>query len=434
MIETKLHDDVLEIVLANAPVNALGAGVRLALSQAIENAQTDVDVRAIVIRGAGKLFSGGADITEFDQPPTGCTLPAVIDAIEASSKPVVAAIHGMALGGGLEIALGCHYRLATRTAKLGLPEVSLGILPGAGGTQRLPRLVGLEAALDMIVSGSPVSASKALEIGLVDQLIDEQGLAANAIAYARTIDAPRRTRDRRVSSDAGAFERFAAANARKIKDLDAPKACIAAIKASVDLPFDEGQALERELFAELVAGAQSTALRHAFFAERAAGKVLGLAKETPRRPITKIGVIGAGTMGGGISMNFLSAGIGVTIVDMTGEALDRGVGLMRANYEASARKGRLSSKQVEEAMDLLTPTLDFDALEDCDLIIEAVYENMEVKKEIFARLNDIAKPGAILASNTSYLSIDEIASVTNRPADVLGLHFFSPASDRNQAS
>ncbi|MHA4837806.1 3-hydroxyacyl-CoA dehydrogenase NAD-binding domain-containing protein [Sphingopyxis sp. MSC1_008] len=426
VIETKLHEDVLEIIIANAPVNALGAAVRSALAQAIDAAQEDDQVKVILLRGAGKLFSAGADITEFDQPPTGCALPAIIDTIEASSKPIVAAIHGTALGGGLELALGCHYRLATPSAKMGLPEVSLGILPGAGGTQRLPRLVGLDAALAMIVSGSPVDASSALAMGLVDRLVDEEDFPAAAIAYARILDAPRRTRDKQVAHDAGAFERFAAANARRIETLDAPKACIAAVKASVELPFDEGLALERKLFAELVTGAQAKALRHTFFAERAAGKIADLPADTPRRPIAKVGVIGAGTMGSGISMNFLSAGIGVTIVEMTSDALDRGVGLMRTNYEASARKGRLTNEQVEQAMNLLTPTLDFDGLGDCDLIIEAVYENMEVKKEIFARLDAIAKPGAILASNTSYLSIDEIASATNRPADVLGLHFFSP--------
>ncbi|NIJ37681.1 3-hydroxyacyl-CoA dehydrogenase [Sphingopyxis panaciterrae] len=428
MIETKLHQDVLEIIISNAPVNALGAGVRSALSQAIETAQADDQVKVILLRGAGKLFSAGADITEFDQPPTGCTLPAVIDAIEASPKPVVAAIHGTALGGGLELALGCHYRLATPTAKLGLPEVSLGILPGAGGTQRLPRLVGLDAALNMIVSGSPVDATSALAMGLVDRLVDEEDFPTAAIAYARILDAPGRTRDKQVADDAGVLERFAAANARRIRSLDAPKACMTAVKASVELPIDEGLALERKLFAELVGGAQAKALRHAFFAERAAGKIADLPADTPRRPIAKVGVIGAGTMGGGISMNFLLAGMDVTIVEMTQDALDRGVALMRANYEASAKKGRLTREQVEHAMSLLTPTLAFDALADCDLVIEAVYENMEVKKEIFARLDAIAKPGAILASNTSYLSIDEIASATKRPADVLGLHFFSPAN------
>ncbi|MCW1988214.1 UNVERIFIED_ORG: 3-hydroxyacyl-CoA dehydrogenase [Sphingomonas sp. R1F5B] len=429
MIETKLHDDVLEIVMANPPVNALGTQVRQGLAKALADAQGDPAIKAIVIRGAGKMFSGGADITEFGKPPVDPWLPQVVDAIEASAKPVVAAIHGMALGGGLEVALGAHYRIANPKARLGLPEVSLGILPGAGGTQRLPRLVGVETALGMIVSGTPIAASKAAQAGLVDKLAEsDESLAAEAIAYARTLTAPRRTGDRSVSADPAVFEQFAAQNARKIKGLDAPQACIAAVKAATELPLDQGQEKERALFQQLVAGEQSKALRHVFFAERAAAKIDGLPKDIQLRPITKVGVIGAGTMGGGISMNFLSANIPVTMVEMAQDALDRGIGVMRKNYEATAAKGRLTAEQVEKAMGLITPTLDFSALADCDLIIEAVYENMDVKKEIFARLDGIAKPGAMLASNTSYLSIDEIAAATTRPQDVLGLHFFSPAN------
>lgn len=429
MIETHLHDDILEIVLNNPPVNALSAAVRIGLSQAVAGAQTDSAVKAIVIRGSGRLFSAGADITEFGKPLTEPNLPAVIDAIEASGKPVVAAIHGSALGGGLEIALGCHYRIATPSAKLGLPEVLLGILPGAGGTQRLPRLIGVEAALGMIVSGSPISARKAQDIGLVDRLAsDDAALAAEAIAFARSLDAPRRTGDRTVSADPAAFETFAADNARKINGLDAPKACIEAVRASTMLPLDQGQEKERALFAGLVVGEQSMALRHVFFAERAAAKIEGLPKDVALRPVGKVGVIGAGTMGGGIAMNFLNAGIPITIVETQRDALDRGVAVVRGNYEATAAKGRLTSGQVEKAMALLTPTLDFDALADCDLVIEAVYENMDLKKEIFARLDGVVKAGAILASNTSFLSIDDIAAATARPQDVLGLHFFSPAN------
>jgi 3-hydroxyacyl-CoA dehydrogenase len=429
MIETKLHDDVLEIVMRNPPVNALGADVRKGLHDAIAGAQADDRVKAIVIRGAGKLFSGGADITEFGKPPVGPMLPEVVDAIEASMKPVVAAIHGMALGGGLEVALGSHYRIAAPNAKLGLPEVLLGILPGAGGTQRLPRLIGVEAALGMIVSGSPMPAKMAAELGLVDRLAaGDDTLAEEAIAFARTLDAPRRSGDQSVSAEPGVFEAFATENARKIKGLDAPQACIEAVKAATELPIDQGQEKERALFLQLVSGEQSKALRHVFFAERAAAKIEGLPKDIPLRPIRKVGVIGAGTMGGGISMNFLSAGIPVTIVEMAQDALERGTTTIHRNYEATAAKGRLTADQVEAAMALLTPTLDFDALADCDLIIEAVYENMDVKKEIFARLDGIARPGAMLASNTSYLSIDEIAAATKRPEDVLGLHFFSPAN------
>lgn len=428
MINIHLQDDILEIVLDNPPVNALGASIRQALAQAVADAQTNPAVKAIVIRGGGKLFSGGADITEFGKPFVAPGLPALIDSIEASAKPVIAAIHGMALGGGLEVALGCHYRIATPKAKLALPEVSLGILPGAGGTQRLPRLIGAGAALEMIVAGTPIAAARAVQIGLIDKLVEEADLAAEALDFARKIDAPRRTGDLRVSAQPELFERFAADNARKIGALEAPKACIEAVRAATELPFDEGQRKEQALFAKLVEGDQSRALRHVFFAERMASRIEGLPKDIEPRPIARVGVIGAGTMGGGISMNFLSAGIPVTIVEMTQEALDRGTALIRKNYEATAAKGRLTVEQVEKAMGLLSPTLDFGALKDCDLVIEAVYEDMAVKKDIFARLDAIAKPGAILASNTSYLSIDEIAAATKRPQDVFGLHFFSPAN------
>lgn len=428
MIETQRHGSVLEIKIGNPPVNALSADVRRGIHDAVQAAQSDDGVSAVVIHGAGRMFSAGADITEFGKPLAEPGLAVVIDAIEASVKPVVAAIHGSALGGGLEVALGAHYRLATASAKLGLPEVALGLLPGAGGTQRLPRLVGIPAALDMIVSGSPISGAKALDIGLVDKIVPEASLIEDAVAYAATLDAPRPTGGRAVSFEGGEFERFAEQNARKIKGLDAPQACIEAVRAATTLSLAEGQEKERSLFHTLMDGAQSKALRHAFFAERAAARIDGLPKDVALRPIEKVGVIGAGTMGGGISMNFLSAGIPVTIVEMAQDALDRGVGLMRKNYEATAAKGRMTSAQVEGALALLTPTLDFDALSECDLIIEAVYENMDVKKEIFARLDGIAKPGAILASNTSYLSVDEIAQATKRPQDVVGLHFFSPAN------
>ena len=428
MIEIQLHGDILEIAMANAPVNALGTAVRRGLANAISNAQADNAVRAIVIRGAGRMFSGGADVTEFDQPLADPSLPVVIDAIEASGKPVIAAIHGMALGGGLEVALGCHYRIATPSAKLGLPEVKLGLLPGAGGTQRLPRLTGVEAALQMIVSGDPIHASQGVDIGLVDRLADEATLMQDAIAYARSLGSVRRTSELPVRADASLFEHFVADQATRIQGLDAPQACVSAVKAAANMSFREGLAKESALFAALVEGNQSKALRHVFFAERAAARIDGLPTDVALRPIRKGGVIGAGTMGGGISMNFLSSGIPVTIVEMTQDALDRGVGIIRRNYEATAAKGRLTGEQVESAMGLLTPSLDFAALGDCDLVIEAVYENMDVKKEIFARLDAVAKPGAMLASNTSYLSIDDIASATRRPQDVLGLHFFSPAN------
>ncbi len=430
MIETQLHDDVVEIVMNNPPVNALGRELREGLEQAVNAALADDAVRAVVIRGGGKLFSGGADITEFDAGTVkdGPWLPDLIDAIEASRKPVVAAIHGMALGGGLEVALGCHYRLATPGAKLGLPEVSLGILPGAGGTQRLPRLAGVAAALEMIVLGAPISASQALQVGLVDELVEEEQLAARAIAFARAAAGPRRASELQAAADEATFAAFAEKHARKIDGLHAPLGCIEAIRTATRKPFAEGRQKEEALFEQLVAGEQSKALRHLFFAERMAAKVEGLGREVKPRPVARVGVIGAGTMGGGIAMNFLSAGIPVTIVEMSEEALERGVGVIRGNYAASAAKGRLTPQQVEAAMGLLQATLEFAALADCDLVIEAVYEDMATKKAVFRRLDAIAKPGAVLASNTSYLDIDEIAAVTGRPQDVLGMHFFSPAN------
>ena len=428
MITTERHDDVLEILLDNPPVNALGEAVRRGLDEAVTAGVADPAIRAIVIRGKSKLFCAGADITEFGKPLAPPDLPSVIERIEQSTKPIVAAIKGTALGGGLEVALACHYRLATPTTKLGLPEVKLGILPGAGGTQRLPRLVGIEAALAMIVLGDPVSAERALAIGLVDALAPDDELAAEAIAYARKAAGPRRTGERTVTADPAAFERFATEHARKIKGLDAPAACLEAVKAATELSLADGLAKERELFTKLVNGAQSKALRHIFFAERAAAKIDGLPAGTARRSIRHVGILGAGTMGGGIAMNFLGAGIAVTIVETAKDALDRGVGVVRKNYEASAAKGKLTAAQVESAMGLLTASLDYASLATCDLVIEAVYEDLELKKRIFRDLDAIAKPGAILATNTSYQNVDEIAAATKRPEDVLGLHFFSPAN------
>jgi len=428
MVKTEIQSDVAVITLDNPPVNAIDADMRGGLWQAIGDAEANPAVRAIVLRGAGRQFSAGADITEFGKPVATPFLPDVVDRIEACTKSVVAAIHGSCLGGGLEVALGSHYRIAAPSARLGLPEVKIGVLPGAGGTQRLPRLVGLAPALDIIVSGESVSATKGLEIGLVDKVVDEDRLTEEAILLARSMPGVRRIGDMSVPTDPGVFDRFAAQNARMIGNLDAPRACIEAVRFATELPVDEGRLKERELFFALMNRDQSKALRHIFFAERAAAKVDDLPGDTKTRPVGRVGVIGAGTMGGGISMNFLSAGIPVTIVDMNPEALGRGVAVMRRNYEASAAKGRMTTDQVERAMGLLEPTLDLGALAACDLIIEAVYEDMAIKKDIFERIDRIARPGAILASNTSYLDIDEIASATSRPADVVGMHFFSPAN------
>lgn len=435
-VTTRKDGDVLVVSANNPPVNALGHAVRAGLEAAVKVAASDSGVSAIVIRCEGRTFFAGADITEFGKPPQAPGLPDVCDLIEQSSKPVVAAIHGTALGGGLEVALGCHYRIAVPSAKLGLPEVKLGLLPGAGGTQRLPRVAGVADALPMIVFGDPVSAKKAESIGLVDRIAGEDSLEADAIAFAREIakktllpvSSTRTDKIEAAKADAGVFERFVTDNARKLRGLDAPAACIEAVRAAVDLPYAEGVKKERELFFKLLTGSQSKALRHVFFAERAAAKIDGIPADTPVLPIKKVGMLGAGTMGGGITMNFLSAGIPVTIVEREQAALDRGVSIIRKNYENTAKKGRITAEQVEKAMSLLTPTLDFNALADSDLVIEAVFENMDIKRDVFRRLDATIKPGAILASNTSYLNVDEMAAETKRPESVIGLHFFSPAN------
>ena len=432
-ISTQRHGDVLIILSNNPPVNALGAAVRQGLVAAIEQAEADDAVNAVVIACEGQTFFAGADITEFGKPPIMPWLPQVVDRIEECTKPVVAAIHGTALGGGLEVALGCHYRVALPSAKLGTPEVKLGLLPGAGGTQRLPRVAGVRKALEMCAGGNPISAKDAFDCGLVDRLIEDD-LIIHAVAYAEEVRDVRplpKSRERQYKineCDPTVFEDFRKENGRKFRGFDAPEANIRAVKAACEKPYEEGVIEERKLFMELMSGTQAKAQQYFFFAERKAAKIEGLPEDTRPRPIQKVGVIGAGTMGGGISMNFLSAGIPVTIVEMGQEALDRGTGLMRKNYEATAAKGKLTVDQVSKAMGILTPTLDFSALADCDLIIEAVYENMDVKKEVFGRLDKIAKPGAILASNTSYLNIDEIAASISRPEDVVGMHFFSPAN------
>ncbi|HYI64102.1 MAG TPA: 3-hydroxyacyl-CoA dehydrogenase NAD-binding domain-containing protein [Allosphingosinicella sp.] len=434
-ISTKKHGDVLIVTSNNPPVNALGIAVREGLVKAIGEADGDEAVKAVVIICQGQTFFAGADITEFGKPMQLPMLPQVVDIIENCTKPVIAAIHGTAFGGGLEVALASHYRVAVPSAKLGVPEVKLGLLPGAGGTQRLPRAAGVALALEMAATGNPIGAREACDAGLVDRLI-EGDLEQHAVAYADEVKDIRpipKTSERdgklaEARANPGIFDAFRKANARKFKGFDAPESNIKAIEAAVAKPYAEGVQDERRLFMELMTGTQARAQQYFFFAERKAAKIEGLPEGTSPREIRRVGMIGAGTMGGGISMNFLSAGIPVTIVEMAQDALDRGTGVMRRNYEASAAKGRMTSDQVEGAMGLLKPTLKLEDLVDCDLIIEAVFENMEVKKEIFGKLDAIAGPGAILASNTSYLNIDEIAASTSRPQDVVGLHFFSPAN------
>ena len=432
-----LEGDIAVLTINSPPVNALSAAVREGLAEGIRKAAADPAAKAVVLICAGRTFIAGADISEFGKPFKGASLPEAQTAIENCPKPVVAAIHGTALGGGFEVALVCHYRVAVPSAKLGLPEIKLGLIPGAGGTQRLPRLIGPEKALDVILSGAPFGAKQAKEWGVVDELVEEGQLRAGAIAFARrAIDEKlplRKVRDanEKVAAARGKPEIFEAihkANARKFRGFEAWEKAIEAVRDAVELPFDEGALRERAAFLDLLKSAQSQAQRYVFFAERQVWKIADIADDTPTLPIRQVGVIGAGTMGGGISMNFLNAGIPVTIVETKQEALERGLLVIRRNYENTAKKGRMTAAEVETRMGLLKGTLDLGALSDCDLVIEAVFENMAIKKDIFARLDAIAKPGAILASNTSYLDVNEIASATKRPDHVLGMHFFSPAN------
>jgi 3-hydroxyacyl-CoA dehydrogenase len=423
------------ITLDHPPVNGLGAALRTGLIEAIDRALADRDATAIVITGSERAFSGGADVKEFGTPNAAREprLPVLIAALENSGKPVVAAISGVCMGGGLELAMGAHYRVANSDAQIALPEVKLGLLPGAGGTQRLPRAIGLEAAVNMIVSGAIVPAAKLKGTGLFDEVTDGDPLPA-AIALAEKAAAenlPRkRLRDLKVNDPQGeAFLQFARNSiAAMAGPYPAPLKCLEAVAASLSKSFDEGLRLEREAFVALMATAESRALRHVFAAERAAGKV-DLPEATPLREVRKVGVIGAGTMGGGITMSFVNAGIAVVLLEMKQEALDKGVATIRRNYENSAKKGKLTTGQLEQRMALITPVVeDYSQFADADLVIEAVFENMEVKEQVFRKLDSVCKPGAILASNTSYLNIDRIAGFTQRPGDVLGLHFFSPAN------
>jgi len=431
------ENDIAIVTIDSPPVNALSANVRNGIRDGIAQAAADPAVKAIVLICAGRTFIAGADISEFGKPPAGATLPELQATLEGGPKPIIAAVHGTALGGGFEMSLMCHYRVAVPSAKFGLPEIKLGLIPGAGGTQRLPRLSGVENALEVILSGSPFSASQAQEWGVVDELVDEGKLREGALAFAhRVVDTNmplRRIRDLYDKIDAARahpeiFDKIGGEYARKYRGFEAWQSALRAVKAAVDLPFDEGMKFERQAFLDLIPTAQSRAQRYVFFAERKAWKVADMPDDTPVLPVKKVGVIGAGTMGGGISMNFLNAGIPVTIVEAAQEALDRGVATIRRNYENTAKKGRLTAAGVTTRMGLLSPVLHLDALADCDLVIEAVYENMDIKKDVFRKLDKIAKKGAILASNTSYLNIDDIASVTGRPDHVLGMHFFSPAN------
>ena len=419
------------ITVKNPPVNALSAAVRDGLMACMKQGEADPEVKAMVLLGDDRTFIAGADIREFGKPPSGTPLHDVNRAYEDCPKPIVAAIHGTALGGGLEVALCCHYRYAVNTAMVGLPEVKLGLIPGAGGTQRLPRLVGAERALDFIVSGSFIPAPKAKALGIVDE-VGEGDLLDGAVAYAEKLAAEgaptRKIRDMNVDGDPAVFEAYRKKIARSARGFLAPWACIDAVEAATQTDMDEGLKREREIFQKVHDSAHSTAQRHIFFAEREAGKVPDVPKGTPVRALKKGAVIGFGTMGGGIAMNFANAGIDVTVLEMSQEALDRGMGIVTRNYQNTVNKGRLSQEEMDKRVGRISLTTDFADLADADFIIEAVFEEMEIKKEIFAKLDAVAKDGAILASNTSTLDVDEIAAATKRPDVVIGTHFFSPAN------
>jgi len=432
-----MDGDVAVITLNSPPVNALSANVRDGLYEGFKQAIAS-DAKAIVLICEGRTFIAGADITEFGGAQRGASLFDVQNMMENSSKPVIAAIHGTALGGGLEVALCAHYRVAVPSARLGLPEVNLGLLPGAGGTQRLPRIAGVEKALEMMTSGRHAPAKEALEMGLVDEIVPEGQLREGAVAFARKAVAENKplvkVRENNTKLEAARghpeiFANFRKANARRFRGFLAPEYNIRCVEAAVNSgAFEEGLAVERKLFGELITGPQSAAQRYYFFAERQAQKIPDVPDDTPARPVKSVGIIGAGTMGGGIAMNFANAGIPVTIVEVKQEALDRGLKVIRGNYDRTAARGGFTPQQVDERMGLINGSLDMNGLADKDLIIEAVFERMDIKKDVFTKLDAICKPGAILATNTSGLNIDEIASVTKRPQDVIGLHFFSPAN------
>jgi 3-hydroxyacyl-CoA dehydrogenase len=427
------------IALDNPPVNSFGHKLRVDVMAALDRAEADALVRALVLTGTSKAFSGGADITEFaagtamDEP----ALPALIARIEQFGKPVVAALNGLALGGGCEFALGCHYRVGIAGLQIGLPEVNLGILPGAGGTQRMPRLIGAAAALDMIVSGKPTKSDAIAKLGFFDRMV-EGDVVAGAVQFAEEVlakgGATPRLCDRSVPAESmpGGADAFFAAAREKIaaasKNFPAPLKCLEAVEASVRQPFDEGMRTELKLVTWLMGTPESRSLVHGFFAERAASKIPEVPDNTPLRPLKSTAVIGAGTMGGGIAMALLNAGIPVVLLEVKQEALERGIGVIRKNYENTAKKGRMTAEQVEQRMGLLKPTLDYADLADADIVIEAVFEDMGIKEKVFKTLDEVMKPGAILASNTSMLDLDKIASFVKRPQDVIGTHFFSPAN------
>jgi len=434
VVSYELREKIGVILVNNPPVNALAQEVRQGILNAVNTAQEDAS-EAIVLACEGRTFIAGADITEFGKPPKDPWLPEVLTAIENSSKPVIAAIHGTALGGGFEVTLACHYRCAVPSAKVGLPEVKLGLLPGAGGTQRVPRITGVQAALDMITSGNPISSVKANTMGLVDELLADEDVVGGAIQYAKGLvetGAPlKRIRDISIdpsSIDPNFFDNSRKQLARRARGQIAQDRIVSCLEAAVKLPIDEGLERERELFRELVASPESAAMRHIFFAERQAAKIKDIAKDTPLRPIQKVAIIGGGTMGGGIAMCFANVGIPVVLLEINDEALKRGMGIIRKNYTITVQKGKLAEDKMEERIALISGTSSFDDIGNVDMVIEAVFENLDLKKEIFGKLDAVCKPGCILATNTSYQDVDAIAEATSRPEDVVGMHFFSPAN------
>jgi 3-hydroxyacyl-CoA dehydrogenase len=440
LLTYQVHENVAVVTIDSPPVNALGIDVRQSIVEGFKRASADVNVQAIVLACDGRTFFAGADIREFGSKPKSPILPEVIAFIESSPKLTIAALHGTPLGGGLETALACHYRIALAGTRMGLPEVNLGLLPGAGGTQKLPRLVGIPAALEIITSGRQIKADEALKLGIIDRVCESDNIVASAISYAKelvdqnatrtlVLDRNEKTAEHRGKSEV--YDAFRAKNARRFRGFKSVENIIKAIQLAADLPYEQGLKRERELFTELQQSRDSSAQQHVFFAERESTKVPDIPRTTPVRPIDAVGIIGAGTMGGGIAMNFLNAGIPVTLIEQKQEALDHGISIIRKNYQRSVKAGRMTEEALEARITLITPSLDYADLASVDLIIEAVFETMEIKKEVFSSIDAVAKPGCILASNTSYLDLDEIAGATSRPQDVIGLHFFSPANVMN---
>jgi len=421
------------ITIDSPPVNALGHAVRQGIADGLASATADDEVNAVVLHCAGRTFIAGADISEFGKPFKEPGLDVVMNGFEQSAKPIIAAIHGTALGGGLETAMACHYRCAVASAKCGQPEVNLGLVPGAGGTQRLPRLVGLEMGAEMNAGGAPISATVAKEHGLIDEII-EGDLLDGAVAYAERLvseGAPlRRVREIEYPKDipADLFDNLRKKYAKIRRGFEAPQRNIDLVEASTKLPFDEGMAKEQEVFFECMMSVQSAAQRHLFFAERQANKIPDVPKDTPTKDIKSVMVLGAGTMGGGIAMNFANAGISVKILDTTQELVDKGMAIVEKNYANTVKKGRLSQEKMDQRMSLITPTANFDDVGSVDMVIEAVFEEMDIKKDVFGKLDKLCRPDAIMATNTSTLDVDEIAAVTSRPEQVIGTHFFSPAN------